>query len=124
MPQVHSTHLKRKRYSRVNGGRSSRGTPMRQLPKRWTATAQKPCSKRLPSWVRRSSRSRRKKPMSAGFSLRSPRGSGGASRGGWRELMAASQGWVGEEVEADEVPQVVGRVEVRLALQAATGPPQ
>src|SRR5947199_9630 len=43
---------------------------MRQLPKRWTATAQKPCSKGLPSWVRRSPRRGRNRPTPGGVLLR------------------------------------------------------
>src|SRR5947199_230818 len=70
----HSAILKGLRYRVVEGGRNTLGSPMRQLPKRWTATAQNPCSKRFPSCARRSSPNNEKNPMPAGLALRSPRG--------------------------------------------------
>ena len=55
--------------------------PIRQLPNRWTATAQNPCSKTVPPWVRRSSRRSARKPIPAGLPLWSPRLSGGGRPG-------------------------------------------
>jgi hypothetical protein len=65
----------------VNGARTIfQRKPILQLPKRCTARVQNPCSKQLPSWVRRSSRSWANSPIPGGLRLRSPFSSGGASR--------------------------------------------
>src|SRR5262249_13719804 len=53
---------------------------MRQLPNRWTATAQNPGSRKLAPCVRKSSSRRLTNEMPEGFSFVAPRGRGGGSR--------------------------------------------
>src|SRR5260221_4747519 len=76
MPQNQLIDVWPNLYIRLKGARNALDLiPMRQLPNRWVATAEKPGSSGLASYVRKSSAKSSRKPMSDGFSLESPRGS-------------------------------------------------
>src|SRR5882672_8229256 len=80
IPHSQSTAVKRIQYSSENGARRIFGRmSMRQLPKRCTAIAQNPGSRRLWSCVTQSSSIRSQNEMPEGFSLVAPLGSGGCS---------------------------------------------